>query len=76
VAVWSNYAGAGEAVRFVRIGTLDQPDHLAPEVHIYTASKQSWVALQDGAPVMAEYYRASEVWPKDSLARRAAQLGR
>jgi hypothetical protein len=45
-------------------------------VHIYTASKQSWVALQDGAPVMAEYYRASEVWPKDSLARRAAQLGR
>jgi hypothetical protein len=76
VAVWSNYAGAGEAVRFVRVGTLDQPDHLPPEVHIYTASKQSWLALQDGAPVMAEYYRASELWPKDSLARRAALLGR
>ena len=76
VAVWSNYAGAGEAVRFVRVGTLDQPDHLPPDVHIHTASKQPWVALQDGAPVMAEYYRASEVWPKDSLVRRAALLGR
>ncbi|MDF2466668.1 MAG: glutathione-dependent formaldehyde-activating [Ramlibacter sp.] len=26
VAVWSNYAGAGPTVRFVRVGTLDEPD--------------------------------------------------
>src|SRR4051794_24252416 len=26
IAVWSNYAGAGPVVRFVRVGTLDQPD--------------------------------------------------
>src|ERR1044071_3826072 len=25
IAVWSNYSGAGDAVRFVRGGTLDEP---------------------------------------------------
>lgn len=25
IAIWSNYAGAGDAVRFVRVGTLDEP---------------------------------------------------
>ena len=26
VAVWSNYAQAGPAIRFVRVGTMDNPD--------------------------------------------------
>jgi hypothetical protein len=26
VALWSNYAGAGDLIRFVRVGTLDEPD--------------------------------------------------
>src|SRR5215204_5755694 len=26
IAVWSHYAGAGDAVRFVRVGTLADPD--------------------------------------------------
>src|SRR5262245_24309299 len=26
VAVYSNYAGAGDSVHFVRVGTLDRPD--------------------------------------------------
>ena len=30
VAVWSNYAGAGNAVHFIRVGTLDDPDQLPP----------------------------------------------
>src|SRR6185369_581730 len=42
VAVWSNYAGAGPSVHFVRVGTLDEPDRLPPDIHIYTASKQPW----------------------------------
>ena len=72
VALWSNYAGAGDAVRFVRVGTLDEPDRLPPDVHIFTSSKQPWVVLPPGVPVAAEYYRASDVWRKDSLERRAA----
>jgi len=72
IAVWSNYAGGGDAIRFVRVGTLDAPDLLPPDVHIFTASKQPWVLLPPGTPAAAEYYNASELWPKESLERRAA----
>ncbi|HSQ09231.1 MAG TPA: GFA family protein [Burkholderiaceae bacterium] len=74
VAVWSNYSGAGDAVRFVRVGTLDDPDRFPPDIHIYTASKQPWVQLPPGIAAVPEYYRASEHWPKSSLERRAALL--
>ena len=74
VALWSNYAGLGEAARFVRVGTLDDPDLLPPDIHIFTESKQPWVLLPPGTPAVAQYYKASEMWPKDSLARRAALI--
>jgi hypothetical protein len=76
IALWSNYAGAGDAVRFVRVGTLDDPDRLPPDIHIHTASKQPWVVLPAGTPAVREYYKASEMWPEESLARRAALLAR
>lgn len=70
VALWSNYAGAGEALRFVRVGTLDDPDRLEPDIHIYTESKQPWVVIPSGARAVPQYYRRSEVWSAESLARR------
>ncbi len=76
IAVWSNYAGAGDAVRFVRVGTLDDPDRCPPDIHIYTASKQPWVVLPPGTPAVAGYYKASEQWPPSSLERRAALMAR
>jgi hypothetical protein len=72
IALWSNYAGAGDALRFVRVGTLDDPDRLPPDIHIYTASRLPWVTLPPTIPAVAEYYRASEYWPTESLERRAA----
>jgi hypothetical protein len=76
VALWSNYSGAGDAIRFVRVGTLDEPDRLPPNIHIFTSSKQPWVMLAPGIPAVAEYYKSSEVWPKASLERRALLLRR
>ena len=76
IALWSNYGGSGDVIRFVRVGTLDEPDRLPPDVHIYTMSKQPWVVLPPGVPVFAEYYRSAEVWPKDSYERRNAALAR
>jgi hypothetical protein len=76
VAVWSNYAGAGDAIRFIRVGTLDEPENMPPDIHIYTASKQPWVQLPPGIPALAEYYKASERWPAESLERRAALLAK
>lgn len=74
VALWSNYSGFGAAAHFVRVGTLDNPDLLPPDIHIFTASKQPWVVLPAGVPAVAEYYQASRYWPAESLARRAAIL--
>lgn len=72
VALWSVYSGAGPLLRFVRVGTLDEPDLCPPDVHIFTASKQPWVVLPEGAPAVPEFYRRSEFWPAESLARREA----
>ena len=74
IAVWSNYAGAGPLLRFVRVGTLDNPDALPPDVQIFTTSKQPWVVLPDGARVFPEYYRREEVWSAEALSRYAALL--
>jgi hypothetical protein len=74
VALWSNYAGAGPLVRFVRVGTLDDPDRLPPDVHIFIASKQPWVELPPGTPAFDEFYERDEIWPQESLMRRKALL--
>jgi len=69
IAVWSHYAGAGPVIRFVRVGTLDAPHHLPPDIHIFTASKQPWVQLPTDVPSVPEYYDRKSLWPADSLAR-------
>lgn len=74
VAVWSNYAGGGDAMHFVRVGTLDTPDALPPDVHIFTASKQPWVILPAAQPAFPEFYQGPDVWSAESIARRKALL--
>jgi len=76
IALWSNYAGAGEALRFVRVGTLDDPDSFPPDIHIFTESKQPWVVIPPGARAVSQYYKSAEVWSEASLARRRALLGK
>jgi hypothetical protein len=72
IALWSHYAGAGEALKFVRVGTLDNPDLLPPDIHIFTASKQPWVVLPPGVPAALAYYSRSQYWPPESLERLKA----
>ena len=72
IAVWSNYPGAGDAVRFVRVGTLDNPDAMPPDIHIFTMSKQPWVVLPEGTPAVPEFYDIKTTWPSESLERRKA----
>ena len=73
-AVWSNYGGLSK-LRFVRIGTLDDPTALPPDVHIYTRSKLPWITLPQGVPAFDAYYSSRELWPADSLERRKAAIG-
>ncbi|HEX4158734.1 MAG TPA: GFA family protein [Rhizomicrobium sp.] len=73
-ALWSDY-GRRPSLRFVRVGTLDEPDALAPDVHIFTRSKLRWVALPSDVPAYEVYYDMKTLWPAESLARRKATLG-
>jgi hypothetical protein len=75
VALWSNYAGAGDAVRFVRVGTLDEPDRLPPDIHIFTMSKQPWVVLSPDVPAVHEYYSRAKYWPTESIERQRKLVG-
>lgn len=75
IALWSHYAGAGNAIAFIRVGTLDEPDNIPPDIHIYTMSKQPWVSLSHEIPVVKEYYAARDYWPEASLERARIAKG-
>lgn len=74
LALWSHYPSAGPVLSFVRVGTLDEPDRLPPDIHIFTSTKQPWVVLPPGAPAVPEYYDREQYWPAESLQRRRAIL--
>lgn len=76
VAVWSNYAGGGPLVRFLRAGTLDEPHSFEPEVHIYTESQVPWVRLPEGVPCYEKFYDVGQVWSKEVDERRHAVMVR
>jgi hypothetical protein len=69
VALWSCYVGFRGSIHFVRVGTLDNPGRLQPDIHIFTASKLPWVAIPEGQPAVEIYYRSAEYWPEQSLER-------
>ncbi len=73
-AVWSEYGGL-KALRFIRVGTLDEPQALPPDVHIYVRSKLPWITLPESVPTFPAYYDSKTLWPAASLARRRAALG-
>ncbi len=56
-------------IRFIRVGTLDDPDQLPPDVHIFTCSKQPWVILPENDRRVDEFYNTQETWSADSLER-------
>jgi hypothetical protein len=70
--VWSRYHAAPGSTLFVRVGTLDEPERLAPDVHIYTRSKQPWLPLPEDVPSFEAFYDLKTVWPAEKRARLRA----
>jgi hypothetical protein len=70
VALWSNYPQAGAAVRFVRVGTMDNPGEYPPDIHIFTSTKLPWFSFPPNAKVAAELYDLDEVWSDEAKERR------
>jgi hypothetical protein len=78
VALWSHYAGAGDKAAFVRVGTLAEPDACPPDVHIFTRSKQTWVALPENVPAYETFYSRDDlpkIYGKEGAARWRALRG-
>jgi hypothetical protein len=67
--VWSRYHRAPGDTLFVRAGTLDKPEAVAPDVHIYTRSKLPWLELPRSVPAFESMYRIEEVWSAESKER-------
>lgn len=61
--------GLREAIRFIRVGTLDAPNRCPPDVHIYTVSKQDWVIIPPKEKQVEKFYRWTDVWTETSMAR-------
>ncbi|MEQ1564687.1 MAG: GFA family protein [Myxococcota bacterium] len=69
IAVWSNYGGRGDIVRFVRVGALEDPSRCPPDAHIFVSTKARWLALPEGARAFDEFYDRAAVWPEVSQQR-------
>lgn len=74
-AIYSNYLVRLGKLRYVRVGTLNDPAQCPPNVQIFTSSKQPWVPLSPSIPSFAEFYKFKDVWPKDAYARLQAVFG-
>jgi len=74
IAVWGHYFSGGvkEKIRFIRVGTLDDPSLCPPDIHIFTGSKQPWIDLPSNVKAVSAFYDLTDVWPADSIKRRAA----
>jgi hypothetical protein len=72
--LWSRYHIAPGDSLFVRAGTLDHPDAVKPDVHIFTRSKLPWLRLPEGATAFETAYSIENVWPPESQARLRRQM--
>ena len=68
-AIYSKYHAAPGDTVLLRAGTLDHPETVAPDVHIFTRSKLPWLALPEGVPAFEAFYKLAEFWPAESRER-------
>ena len=75
VALWSHYAGFGDKISFVRVGTLDDAGQVVPDIHVFTSTKQPWVQIPDEHRSFDEFYKLKEQWPDEERARLRQAMG-
>ncbi len=74
IALWSNYhfGGMKERIRFLRVGTLDNPNLMPPDVHIFTTTKMPWYVIPESHLAVDEFYDSETTWSKEAKNRYAA----
>jgi hypothetical protein len=68
-AIYSKYHAAPGDTVLLRAGTLDRPEAVRPDVHIFTRSRLPWFELPQGVPAFATFYKLAEFWPQESRER-------
>jgi hypothetical protein len=53
----------------VRVGTLDFPGLMEPDVHGFVESKVDWMVFPEGTRTVPRGFEFRDVWPKSSLRR-------
>jgi hypothetical protein len=70
--MWDASGAFSGAIISIKIGTLDIPSLMEPDMHMYVESKVSWLPLPKDAKVCRGMFKEREVWPKSSIARLEA----
>ena len=74
--LWSQYDASPGDTLLVRAGTLDKPEAVKPDVHIFTRSKLPWLDLPKDSRAFESFYNMEEVWSaasKERLRRNIAE---
>jgi len=74
VALWSNYGESVDKIRYVRVGTLNEPSALPPRAHIFWRSKLPWISVPSDTPTFDIFYDYEKMWTADELARKKVAL--
>jgi hypothetical protein len=48
VLLWGTHRMFGDNILFLRVGTLDEGERIAPSVHFFVRSKHPWVTVPEG----------------------------
>jgi len=48
VVLWGTHRFFGDDILFLRVGTLDEGERLAPDAHFFVRSKHPWVTVPEG----------------------------
>ena len=67
--IYSAYLSRKGKLRYVRVGTLDNPGDCPPDMHIFISSKLPWVTLSDEVPVYENFYDMPGAWPEEAQER-------
>ena len=75
VAIWSNYPGAGPALRFVRVGTMDDPTQCPPGCpHLHVDQAALGDVCRRAQRCLPSSTNPAEIWSDEARARfRAAR---
>lgn len=71
--LWNHYAD-GTPSAYLRTGTLDNPEEIEPDVHIFTRSKRSFISISDDKPQFEGYYGDRKPFYREDVMERVEAL--